>query len=388
MRLKKIALFGILTIIFANLLILVTDRTYLYKGIANTYLKGRKGPGIFDLEAFKYRVLSLSKDTFPEKLITKKTLEITHVEALEKLGSNSFLVYQNDSLLVERYWNSNSETVSNSFSVAKSILGILTGIAIKEGFIKSMQEPVGNYIPHFTADSLQFITIHHLLSMSSGIHWIESGANPFSHNAKAYYGTDLTSMMNEIEYEKKPGITFEYKSGNSQILAMVLAKATEMNVSQFATKYLWKRIGATQDAFWSLDDENGVEKAFCCMYATGHDFAKLGMLMNHEGNVQGNQLLDSSFVSMSTKPASLKTMNGKENAFYGLHWWVFNSYKNLTGYYARGILGQYIIVIPSQNIVIVRTGHQRMGKSDGFHPDDLYIYLDIARDLITDEKRY
>jgi CubicO group peptidase (beta-lactamase class C family) len=388
MRLKKFIVSGIIVIVLINILVVITDHTYLYKGIANTYLKGRKGPGIFDLDVF-------AKSTIPaknsKKLASKQIdfkLNNDYQKRLEDIKTNSFIILENDSLAYESYWDTDKTQVSNSFSMAKSVIGILVGIAIKNDFIDGISDPVGKYIPHFNTDSLKHITLYHLLSMSSGLYWIESGANPFSHNAKAYYGNDLTTMVNELTCEKEPGITFEYKSGNSQVLAMVIQQATKMSVSDFAAKYLWNNIGAEQSAYWSLDHEGGVEKAYCCLYATGYDFAKLGLLMAHYGNYNGNQILDSSFVMASTMPTELLKTNGEYNNTYGLHWWVFDNYQDLSGYYARGILGQYIIVIPNHDLVIVRTGHERMQKSDENHPDDLFLYLDIAKDFIANEKRH
>lgn len=383
MRLKKFIVSGIVFLVLINILVVVTNHTYLYKGIANTYLKGRKGPGLFDLNVFPKREINANNGTSIPSKEVEFELSNSQKTDLEAIKTNSFLIVENDSLVFESYWGSDHNTLSNSFSMAKSVVNILIGIAIKQGYIASITDPVGKYLPHFQNDSLQHITLYHLLSMSSGLYWIESGANPFSHNAKAYYGSDLTAMINELEYEKTPGKTFEYKSGNSQVLAMVLQKATKMSIGSFAEKHLWTPIGAEQTSYWSLDHENGVEKAYCCLYATGYDFAKIGLLMAHYGNYNGHQIIDTSFVMASTMPTELVKHDNTVNDAYGLHWWIFNNYNGLSGYYARGILGQYIIVIPNHKLVIVRTGHERMQKSDGFHPDDLFLYLDIAKDYLS-----
>ncbi len=224
--------------------------------------------------------------------------------------------------------------------------------------------------------------------MSSGLHWKESGANPFSHNAKAYYGSELKALINSLEYEKAPGQYFEYKSGNSQVLAMILEEATGMNVSKFANLYLWNRIKASSNAYWSLDQENGIEKAYCCFYATSTDFAKIGQLMLHNGILNGDTILTESYVKEATQPANVLKVDGSVNKDYGLHWWVIDGYKGFSGFYARGILGQYIIVLPELDIIIVRTGHKRLPKDDVYHPNDLYLYLDIVKELLANEERY
>lgn len=388
---KKVLIYFVIVLVAINGLIIVSDSTYLYKGIANTYLKGRKGPGLFDLKTFP--VDELSPATESAKLHHKTTLyKLTEADkdSLLAIRTNTFMLIHQDS--VAQFFMAEDSLLNkptNSFSMAKSIVSLCIGIAIEKGLIASIEEPVGNYLPPFNNGKLANITINHLLTMSSGLHWIESGANPFSHNAKAYYGNDLSSLILSLEYEKPPGEYFEYKSGNSQLLAAIVEQASGMSIAEFTEQYIWKKIGAENSAYWSLDREKGMAKAFCCFYANTADFGKLGLLMLHRGILNGDTIIPPGYIDRSIEPANLQTPEGESNRYYGKHWWVFQEDEPAWhGYYARGILGQYIMVFPKQALVLVRTGHQRKSKSDGYHPDDIYLYLNIAKDYIAHEKRH
>ncbi|MFT7614794.1 MAG: CubicO group peptidase (beta-lactamase class C family), partial [Parvicellaceae bacterium] len=157
--------------------------------------------------------------------------------------------------------------------------------------------------------------------------------------------------------------------------------ATGKSVPQLAEEKIWKKIGTTHDAYWNLDAENGKAKAFCCFYATPRDYAKIGQLILNKGKWRDTQVIPESYISESLSPAAIQ-WNGKPLTKYGLHWWILN-YKGMNFTYARGIAGQYIISIPTLNIVIVRTGWQRGEVDENGHPLDIYNYIDGALELIA-----
>jgi hypothetical protein len=140
------------------------------------------------------------------------------------------------------------------------------------------------------------ITIRHLLMMSSGLNWEESGKNPLSHNAASYYGTDLYGLTTNQFAIEKPGKRFEYQSGNSQLLGFIIKKATGKRVSDYASAKIWSKIGTESDAYWSLDKENGDEKSFCCIYGTSRDFARLGRLIKQNGVWNGQEIIPASYM--------------------------------------------------------------------------------------------
>ncbi len=403
--LRSFFYFLLAIIILLNLFIVLSGRFYLYKGIANTYLVGKTGPGIYDLEVFPFTRISKG-ETISWKSSNVHSSELTKEEKkfMGSLGTKAFLVFRGDSLLFEKYFDTHARsTVSNSFSAAKTVVALLVGIAIEEGKIKSLDEPVGNYIPEFASDDKKRITIRHLLQMSSGLDWEESAKNPLSENAESYYGTDLYGLVTRQKSMQKPGRTFIYQSGNSQLLGYVVEKATGKTVSEYTQEKLWKKIGAEHEAYWSLDKTDGDEKAFCCLYATARDFGRLGKLIMHYGQFGSEQVVPKWYMEEMFQVPPISTEEGITNYRYGLHIWHYND-GNTPIYYCRGIKGQYIMSIPSENLVIVRLG---MERKDNFalpkdmkvssqrkkelekmvgHPKDFFDYLRIGRRIATETK--
>lgn len=350
----------LLFLIGFNLAIVFTGRYYIYKGIANTYLKGHIRPTIYDLEVFNNRkVLAGTPLPWTEhKNLGKLTLTDEERELLEGLNTASFLVLHNDEIIFEEYWDEHGVNVlSNSFSMAKSVVSLLIGVALEEGKIKSLDEPVSNYLPEFD-DEKKNITIRHVLTMSTGLSWSESYISPFCDVAELYYDTDDRDLScNRRTIEEAPGEIFRYKSGDTQVLMYILAAATGQNVSEYASEKLWKPMGAESDAWWSLaGDETTTEKAFCCLYATSRDFLRLGKLVNNNGNWNGTQLVSEQYMKEFTTLTSLKKGDGKPNNVYSYQYWIYTGMPFEVTYF-RGMSGQYIISVPDKNLVIVRTGN-------------------------------
>lgn len=390
MNILKKALWSFLIFfILLNLVIIFSGKTYLYKGFVNTYMLGRSGPSISEYHIFSNRTVEATNPE-PWKYRWERGENAKHgvlqmnegdVKTLDSIQTVAFLVANSKELLFEKYFEPYSpDSITNSFSAAKSIVGLLVGKALEEGHIKSLDQTAGYFIPSMNEEGKQMITIRHLLTMSSGLNWSESGKNPISDNAEAYYGTNLKRQIDRLEIIDEPGQNFVYLSGNTQILGMILTEATGMPLAEYAQTRLWSQIGAESDALWNLDYEDGFEKAYCCFYATARDFARIGKLINQKGAWNGEQLFPEEYIEEMLTPADLRD-GLSDNQRYGYQWWV-ERYMGMDVYYARGILGQYIISIPDKDLVIVRTGHTRMKENDRGHPEDLYIYIDIAMDLI------
>lgn len=360
---------GVLILVL-NLFILLSGRTYLYNGIAKTYLVGKTGPGIYDHELFPNASVAIGNQKF-NWLVHPKSDEIIlpdeKMAYLEDMKTRAFLVIRNDSILYERYWEKHSkETTSNSFSMAKTIVSLLVGIAIDEGKIKSIDESVYHYIDAFKENGRDVVTIRHLLTMSAGFDWDESGKNPLSETAEAYYGNDLEGLVTRQRVVEKPGTIFHYQSGNTHLLSMVVEKATGITIADYAAEKLWKPLGAEKEATWSMDRENGDEKAYCCFYATARDFALLGRLLLNKGEWNGKRIISAGYIDkMTTADTFLLTEDGISNLVYGLHMWTYYNNGNPVHYF-RGLLGQYIMVIPNENIIIVRLG-ERTDKNFKLH---------------------
>ncbi|MEO6883012.1 MAG: serine hydrolase [Bacteroidia bacterium] len=378
--LKSILKWIVIILVVLNLLILISGRTYLYKGIANTYLKGRKGPSITEYKIFSNREVNVGTPQPWAVAVNynKATIPANDLADMEKYKTIAYVIVKNDSICYEQYWDGfGRNSVTNSFSMAKTFVSILVGIAIDGGKIKSVDEPVGDFLSQFKDGENAQLTIKDLLTMSSGINFDENYVSPFAYPAQAYYGTDLQKLTYGYKVTETPGKAFKYLSGNSSLLSFIVEKSTGMPLSVYASVKLWQPMGAENPAYWSLDHPNGVEKAYCCFNSNARDFARFGELYLQNGNWNGKQLVSEAYVKASVAPANILDDFGNPNKKYGYNWWLLN-YKGHAVFYARGILGQYILAIPDEKMVVVRLGKTRAkGQTDG-HPDDVYEYLDAA----------
>ncbi|NPA37725.1 MAG: serine hydrolase [Chlorobi bacterium] len=346
---------------------------YLKKALIHWY------PGIDDYEIFENRTVKASDSPVPwakAKNYNKPELSKTLKDTLENYESVAFVVIRNDSLLIEKYWdNYGPDSYSNSFSMAKSIVSLLIGAAIDEGKIGSVDDPVYRYLPHLNEGKSRDLTIRDLLTMSSGSNWDESYNSPLSMTTEAYYGNNLPELAKRIHVVDQPGKQFSYKSGDSQLLGLLIRNATGKTLSEYCSEKLWQPIGAVNDALWSLDRKDGYEKAYCCFNSNALDFARFGKLMLNKGRFDDKQIIPERYITKAMSPASYLTDNsGKPVDFYGYQFWIMHdggkSYP-----YMRGILGQYIIAVPEKNAIIVRLGHKRSKSYNGHHPWDAYTYL-------------
>ncbi|MBX3238939.1 MAG: serine hydrolase [Chitinophagaceae bacterium] len=348
---------AIIIIVIVAILPLFIGKPYLYKAIAYNFAN------IDDYKIFDNNIVSASPQPAPWPLDDQYTQKIPDDlnSYLEKIRSAALLVIQDGKIKVEKYWlEYNDSSVTNSFSIAKSITSLLTGIAIQEGKIASVNDPVGKYLPEFASGEKAKLKIVHLLTMSSGSNWDESYANPLSVTTEAYYGSDLYKTATSVDIIKEPGTYHFYKSGDTQLLGLVLEKATGRSLSDYASEKLWRPLGAEHPALWSTDKKGGYEKAYCCFNSNARDFARLGQLMLDSGRINGTPLIDSAYYARSITPCNIPDDTGTPCNYYGYQWWIIPNEPSI--YYARGILGQYIICIPQKNMVIVRLGEKRDEK--------------------------
>lgn len=369
---KKALLIFIGTILVLVFGLISTGHGYLLKGIQHTYLKGKTSPGIYDLDIFKKDTLLASGTPH---FYTKSTTPLLQADKDTLIAGQSvaFLIIEGDSLLVEEYFGEHTATsVSNSFSMAKSIVSLLTFMEMERDSTFGINQSVDQLLD-FKNPGFQDVSMADLLTMSAPVKWIESGKNPFSHNARAYYGADLEKIILNLEKSDDP-YAFEYKSGNSQILSLILEKKRQEKIAHIAQKQLWEPLGMSNNAYWSTD-EKGTAKAFCCFYATALDFAKFGSLILDSGMVDSTQIISQKSIN---NMLSVGINHGRNPACYTHHWWT-EEWEGETVHYMRGIKGQYVLVLPEKNRVIVRLGHHRKAKNERLHPMDLYDYLEISK---------
>ena len=360
----------------------LTGNEHLVRGVRYTYLIGRKAPEIDDRTFFPYvtipaeapRPWPRSKDHGDLRLGPAQE------ERLKALYSTSFLVIRDDSLLFEQYFDGwTADSTVNSFSVAKSYVSVLTGIAMGEGVINSVFQPVSDFLPEFGEGCYTHINLWHLLTMSTGLDWDESGSNPFGENAKGYYGHRVRELSLSLPCRDSPGREFDYISGSTQIMAEVLEAAYGRDLDDLVREKIWTPLQAENTAYWGKDRADGDIKAFCCLYATPRDFARIGQLYLDSGMWNGRQVVPREYWQASITPAALSD-KGAPNKRYGYFWWL----TELEGHpiwYARGFHGQYVVVIPHERIVLVRTGMKREEVNEEGHPTDVFEWIAIARDL-------
>jgi CubicO group peptidase (beta-lactamase class C family) len=380
MRVVKTILVALLTlIVLAVAALWATDNEHVLYGLRKTYLVGKKNPDIDDQPYFDVRkVASGSADAFPlsdfynriELLPEEKTWS-------DSMATTALLVFRSDSLLFEQYREGDVRTMSNSFSMAKSITSILVGVAVEEGFIKSVEDRVGDYLEAYRNGMDTLLTIRHLLDMTSGIPFGESYSSPFGYMAKSYYGKDLTSATLKYHVQRQPGTLWAYEGGNTVLLGMILTKATGMTVSDYCSTRLWSRIGSEQDAYWNLDDDNGIEKTFSGFYAAARDFSRLGHLFMRDGVWKGDTILSPNWVKESLTPNGVSDEKSEPCTWYGRQWWL-GEHAGHSFFACRGMRGQYVVCIPDLELVVVRIGHTQSKERVRHMPTDLYRYIDMA----------
>ncbi len=349
--LKRILLFLVGVILIFSAYALVSGRTYLFKAVIYNFAN------IDDYKKFSNNTVTVAAPK-PWKLSSEYN-KIAYPDSLnslmESLSSVGLLMIKNDSVISEKYWDGYSDSsLSGSFSMAKSITSVLIGAAIKEGKIGSVNDAVGKYLAEFTEGDKAKIKIVDLLTMSSGTDWNESYINPLSVTTEAYYGSDVYKTATGVKAINPPGTIHYYKSGDTQLLGLLLEKATGKSLSDYASEKLWQPLGAEHPALWSTDHEKGNEKAYCCFNSNTRDFARIGKLMLDSGKINGVAVIDSDYYAHSIKPCGIKDTKGNACDYYGYQWWIDPEHPEI--YYARGILGQYIIMIPSKKMIIVRLG--------------------------------
>lgn len=228
------------------------------------------------------------------------------VEFLESTGTQAFLVVRDDTILYEGYLGGFARgDVATSFSVAKSFVSAMVGIAIEEGLIGGVDDPVTRSLPELAARDPRFaeITIGHLLDMTSGLRYRESSV-PWGDDPLTYYFDDLRRLAIEhTEVVGEPGVNWVYNNYNPILLGMVLERATGMPVAGYLETRVWRRIGAEFPASWSLDREDGFEKMESGLNARPIDFAKLGRLYLHGGTWDGEQVVPAEWAAESTDPS-------------------------------------------------------------------------------------
>ena len=377
---KKILKWTLIVLGVLVLLIYIFNIDYIFKGVRTIYFTGHNTAFISDYEYFDNK--EIRSDNPQPWALHKQYNNIQESDELKELNderkTKSFLVIKNDSILFEKYYDGHKQTdISNSFSVAKSIVTSMMGKAIMEGKIKSLNQPVSDFFEEYNDGIASKLTVGDLASMSSGMKWSEKYYSVINITSESYFTDDLRSVILRQEIENKPGQAFRYSSGDTQLLAMVIEKATGTSLSDYLSQKFWSPMGAENFALWQIDSkESEMEKAYCCIAATARDFARFGKLYIDKGKWGDTEILDSSFVELSLKPVF------DDSPFYGYGWWLYE-YEGKKVFTMNGHQGQFVISFPDENIIIVRQGDLnnkgRVSEGSG----DLYQYISEGYKLAT-----
>ena len=270
--------------------------------------------------------------------------------------TTAFLVIQDDRLLYEGYFNGyDRNSTQTSFSTAKSFVSALVGVALEEGYIGSVNDPITKYIPELKGQGMDKVTIRDLLTMSSGLKYSGegSGGGPFGDDAKTYYDPNLRELALTVEPEVDPGTRWEYNNYHPLLMGLILERTTGRPVATYLSQKIWQPLGMEAEGSWSLDSkQDGFEKMESGVNARAIDFAKFGRLYLNEGNWDGEQVVPSSWVDHSTR---MDTTTDPAD-FYQYFWWVDVVHPERGRFMARGNYGQFIYVVPDKDLVIVRFG--------------------------------
>ena len=297
--------------------------------------------------------------------------QLNLIEGLDHFHTDGLIILHDGKMLFEKYWNGNTKDSKHiAFSVSKSYLSALFGIAIEEGLIKSIDDSVSVYLDDFEGTGYEDVKIKNLLQMSSGIEFNEDYADPNSdinRFARATAkGSSFRDFAKTLKNGKKQGTYNHYVSLDTQVLGMILESVTDMPLREYLYKRIWSKIGTESDAYY-IADKTGTDMALGGLNATLRDFSKFGQLYLNEGSWDGEQIVPKSWVLKSHTPDAPHLMPNAGDLSssewgYGYQWWIPGD--PLTDYTAHGIFNQFIYVDPVSNVVIAKTSSNHRFRSE------------------------
>lgn len=382
MKFLKKLLLAILSIFAILIAVLyITDTDYLIKAVRTIYLKGHSTAYLEDYKHFDNAIVGNGNSQPWPNHTDYNTVEETDAlkDINESNGTVAYIIIKNDSIWFENYYDGFGEnSKTNSFSIAKSYVSALLGKAIMDGYIKNLDQPVCDFIPEYCDGKAAKMTVGDLSSMASGTNWDERYYSPLSITTRAYFDDDLTKVVTGLKVVKEPGTRYKYASGDTQMLAIVIERATGKKLYNYLEESFWKPLGSENEALWQVDSEgHDLVKAYCCIASNAKDFARFGKLYKDHGKWNGRQLLDSAFIAKSISPRFT------ESPEYGYGWWL-KSVGDKNFFMMRGHLGQYVIVEPEDNVIIVRLGHSK-GDGDAIatFTEDISTYIKEAYKMLS-----
>jgi CubicO group peptidase (beta-lactamase class C family) len=300
-------------------------------------------------------------------------------DLLAQTGTQAFIIVQDDRVVYESYMDGASrDTVFNSFSMAKSFTSVLIGIAVDEGKISSIDDPLIKYVPELQGRGYDALTLRDMLRMSTGIQFKQDADVPVllhafqDDDSRQYYTENLSKLLFSVQRSDEPvGAAFRYNDYYALLEGLVLDRVTGETVAQYTQYKLWQPMAMEYPAAWGVDSTaDGLEKTNTALNARAIDFARIGLMFLHNGRWNGQQIVSQDWVTQSTTPdptdqrAWLNSAWWPRNGgYYKYHWWGLTNPDGTYDYMAFGKDGQWLYVSPSTNTVVLR-----LGEGDQFYP--------------------
>ena len=366
--------------VIASLALLLSGHGYIFTAVSRTYLAGHRTANIDDHAVFDTRTIAAGDpQPWAPHPDYRGALPDAFAEELVAGDAIAFLVVHEGKLLAEQYFQGyGPDSRTNSFSMAKTVLTLLVGRAIDDGLVAGLDQPLTSLLPEFSDDPLaRNATLGSLSTMTSGYEWDEHYYSPFSPTVELLYSDDVEAFVLDGAFTREPESYFYYSSASTQLLAVSLLRALrradpDATLSDYLSETLWQPLGMNGDAVWHIDGA-GMELAYCCINTNARNFAKLGQLLLQDGRWGGEQIVSADFVER------MRTPHGKP--YYGYSTWL--RYDADPAYYHySGHLGQYVIVVPEHDLVVVRLGRSMADDGDWRKLED---YVAGALALVADE---
>jgi len=336
----------------------------------------------------KSRIISTGKDVYPLPKGAPLDVGIDVDAYMKEQRAAGLVIIQDGKIRLEKYGlGFSADGRWTSFSVAKSITSTLVGAAIKDGYIRNIDDKVSDYIPDLKGSVYDNVSIKQLLTMTSGVKWNEDYADPKSDVAlfnthKAEPGVDVTvSYMRKLKREAPPGTKWVYKTGETNLIGVLVSSATKKNLSDYLSEKVWRPFGMEHDASWLLGS-TGHEISGCCLQASTRDFARFGLFILGGGIAEGKSVLPDSWIAeATTKHAD----TDRDEDGYGYQWWTVND----GSYAAKGIFGQGIFIDPKRKLVIASNSNwpQATDRQSGDQGKKRFVFYKQVQLAIDNETR-
>ena len=341
---------------------------------------GKNGPNIFSYEKQEHDTITIGDTIFHFPSAQKKAdwIDTTYFynkphhcdsmtfgEAFAKESqTQGIIIIHNDSIVYERYWGDfSADRMATIFSISKSITSLLCGIAVDDGYIHSIDDPVTDYLPELKKKDpmWQKLTIRHLLDMRSGLDFDDTyelklkGLKRLNAMARLNYGHHLMRQIRGLKFRCEPGAEYRYESMTSQILGVVIERASGKRYVDYLSERIWKPLGMESPALVNVDSHrNGVAHAFGGVTVTMRDLAKIGRLYLDKGLWNGKRIVSEEWIRISSE------YDSEDNDGYHFNWYdlghVGEPKAAYPGFYAEGIKGQILYVSPYKDLIMIRVG--------------------------------